>query len=447
MGFPTKVQLIDRKNSRQWYINFPSALAQAMEFSRGELVEWFQESKNQLVLNRPQAPPSVLKKTLRPGSSTPSKPSPARPSALPTCGAGFQDWSAVYRLFSKARLDAGSLFAVTRRGVVRELDPAAPLVVAMDDSLLLKRGPTIPGVAWRRDPLGPPFHTNFIRAQRVLAISALPGADELGPARAIPVDYQHAPTPRRPRNLINASDQGRQALPSARAAARRRPPPGTTLWRARSDAAAVALRRRRRVGNGRSLGGRQSPSLSRQDAVAAALASGRRAAEFALGGDRAAGLPAAPGRQAALSPAGLSDRQRSGSFAAEHRAALRAALGDRSQLSRPEDAARSGRDTSAASAFGGRGAAHDRRGLQLVVAGGAQSRTAGKFPDALPPPKWQAGKKKPRATTQDLLQRLRAELWGEGLRHFCSFPFPGQAGMKPQKLQHSLPQALLYASR
>ena len=68
-------------------------------------------------------------------------------------------------------------------------------------------------------------------------------------------------------------------------------------------------------------------------------------------------------------------------------------------------------------------------------------------PDALPPPKWQAGKKKPRATTQDLLQRLRAELWGEGLRHFCSFPSPGQAGMKPQKLQHSLPQALLYASR
>ena len=87
MGFPTKVQLIDRKNSQQWYINFPSALAQAMEFSRGELVEWFVESKNQLVLNRPQAPPSVLKKTLRPGSSTPSKLSPAKPSAVSASGA------------------------------------------------------------------------------------------------------------------------------------------------------------------------------------------------------------------------------------------------------------------------------------------------------------------------------------------------------------------------
>ena len=80
MGFPTKVQLIHRKTSQQWYVNFPSALAQAMEFSRGEVVEWVVEKKNQLVLNRPQAPPSALKKTLRPASSTPSKPSPAKPS-------------------------------------------------------------------------------------------------------------------------------------------------------------------------------------------------------------------------------------------------------------------------------------------------------------------------------------------------------------------------------
>ena len=87
MGSPTKVQLIDRKNSQQWYINFPSALAQAMQFSRGELVEWLVESKNQLVLNRPQAPASILKKTLRPGSLTPSKPSPTKPSTEPASSA------------------------------------------------------------------------------------------------------------------------------------------------------------------------------------------------------------------------------------------------------------------------------------------------------------------------------------------------------------------------
>lgn len=64
MGFPTKVQLIKRKASEQWYINFPSAIAQAMEFSRGETVEWLVEDKTLLALRRPDAPPSVLKKTL-----------------------------------------------------------------------------------------------------------------------------------------------------------------------------------------------------------------------------------------------------------------------------------------------------------------------------------------------------------------------------------------------
>jgi hypothetical protein len=70
MGFPTKVQLIKRKASEQWYINFPSALAQSMEFTRGETVEWIVEDKALLALKRLQPPPSALKKT--PRGSTPS---------------------------------------------------------------------------------------------------------------------------------------------------------------------------------------------------------------------------------------------------------------------------------------------------------------------------------------------------------------------------------------
>jgi hypothetical protein len=68
MGFPTKVQLIQRKASEQWYINFPSAVAQAMEFSKGETVEWIVEDKSLLALRRLETPPSTLKKTL-PASS------------------------------------------------------------------------------------------------------------------------------------------------------------------------------------------------------------------------------------------------------------------------------------------------------------------------------------------------------------------------------------------
>jgi hypothetical protein len=68
MGFPTKVQLIQRKASEQWYINFPSAIAQAMEFSRGETVEWIVEDKALLALRRLVPPPAALKKTLRASS-------------------------------------------------------------------------------------------------------------------------------------------------------------------------------------------------------------------------------------------------------------------------------------------------------------------------------------------------------------------------------------------
>jgi hypothetical protein len=64
MGFPAKVQLIKRKQSEQWYINFPSAVAQSMEFERGETVEWFIEDKGMLALKRQKVPPSVLGKKL-----------------------------------------------------------------------------------------------------------------------------------------------------------------------------------------------------------------------------------------------------------------------------------------------------------------------------------------------------------------------------------------------
>jgi antitoxin component of MazEF toxin-antitoxin module len=52
MGYKTKVQQIKRKRSRQWYITLPSALAQAMEFKKGETVEWQIDAKGTLKLRR-----------------------------------------------------------------------------------------------------------------------------------------------------------------------------------------------------------------------------------------------------------------------------------------------------------------------------------------------------------------------------------------------------------
>jgi hypothetical protein len=65
MGYPTKVQLIQRKDSQQWYINFPAAIAQGMDFEKGEDVEWTIADRSNLILSRKKVPsnPVVLKKT------------------------------------------------------------------------------------------------------------------------------------------------------------------------------------------------------------------------------------------------------------------------------------------------------------------------------------------------------------------------------------------------
>ncbi len=52
MGYKTRVQLIKRARSQQWYVCFPSALAQAMEFAQSEVVEWVVETKHKLILKR-----------------------------------------------------------------------------------------------------------------------------------------------------------------------------------------------------------------------------------------------------------------------------------------------------------------------------------------------------------------------------------------------------------
>ena len=68
MGCPTKVQLIRRKQSQQWYVNFPAQVAQAMDFRAGEVVEWEIEDRGLLGLKRREVPESALKKKRRASS-------------------------------------------------------------------------------------------------------------------------------------------------------------------------------------------------------------------------------------------------------------------------------------------------------------------------------------------------------------------------------------------
>lgn len=68
MGYPTKVQLIARKKgSDQYYVNFPTAMAEALDFQKGETIEWIIEDKANIIAHRTSVPPSpiTVKKTLR----------------------------------------------------------------------------------------------------------------------------------------------------------------------------------------------------------------------------------------------------------------------------------------------------------------------------------------------------------------------------------------------
>lgn len=66
MGYPTKIQLIKRTKSEQWYVNFPAAVAKAIEFKQGEVVEWIIDDHQRLVLKRSDKAVASLKKKLPP---------------------------------------------------------------------------------------------------------------------------------------------------------------------------------------------------------------------------------------------------------------------------------------------------------------------------------------------------------------------------------------------
>ena len=63
MGHVVKIQRVDRGQTRSFYLNFPAALADAMEVEKGESFEWLLEDKNTVWLRRTN--PKALRKLPR----------------------------------------------------------------------------------------------------------------------------------------------------------------------------------------------------------------------------------------------------------------------------------------------------------------------------------------------------------------------------------------------
>jgi hypothetical protein len=52
MGYPVKLQKVERPTNRSYYLNLPTAVAEAIAATKGETFEWSVEDKNTLVLSR-----------------------------------------------------------------------------------------------------------------------------------------------------------------------------------------------------------------------------------------------------------------------------------------------------------------------------------------------------------------------------------------------------------
>src|SRR6266508_3080908 len=130
--------------------------------------------------------------------------------SLGVLGRSDCDWSADYRMFSRARWQPQRLFdPVIDEHLERY--PKGPIVAAIDDTKLHKTGKKIPGACWQRDPLSPPFHVNLLYGLRFLQASLLFPHYQEGdyPPRGIPVRFQEAPPPKKPGK--RASEEERKA--------------------------------------------------------------------------------------------------------------------------------------------------------------------------------------------------------------------------------------------
>jgi len=52
MGYPVKLQKVERPTNRSYYLNLPAAVAEVIGAIKGETFEWSVEDKNTLVLSR-----------------------------------------------------------------------------------------------------------------------------------------------------------------------------------------------------------------------------------------------------------------------------------------------------------------------------------------------------------------------------------------------------------
>ncbi len=137
-------------------------------------------------------------------------------NAICATGRQFRDWSADYRVCSHSPWNPRRLFDPVLDALPGLLhDCSAPVLVALDDTLLHKTGRKIPGVAIGRDPMSPPFHVNLCYGLRFVQASVLVFPATGGAARALPVRFEFAPPAVKPKGMEHKSAGSKAAAAKA----------------------------------------------------------------------------------------------------------------------------------------------------------------------------------------------------------------------------------------
>lgn len=128
--------------------------------------------------------------------------------SLWTLGRQDQDWSADYRLHSRASWNTQDLFQPILQQAARFCDESL-LVVAMDDTRIRKTGRKILTAFYQRDPLSPKFRFNLMWGLRFLHFSLLVPlyrSNAEVPPRSLPVRFVEVPAIKKPGKRASASE-------------------------------------------------------------------------------------------------------------------------------------------------------------------------------------------------------------------------------------------------
>jgi hypothetical protein len=119
-----------------------------------------------------------------------------------------QDWSADYKLHSRASWKIQDLFQPILEQAARLCDDSL-LVVAMDDTRVRKTGRKILTAFYQRDPLSPKFRFNLMWGLRFLHFSLLVPlyrSNPVAPPRSLPVRFLEVPAIKKPGKRASATE-------------------------------------------------------------------------------------------------------------------------------------------------------------------------------------------------------------------------------------------------